>query len=104
MALSFRAKKFLSYIFTKIIVILNYSARAVFVAQLVEWSLPNPEVRGSNPAISKIYYICVVASKALENGSRQEIDYLQLVNNAIELSSYKPSFTLVFDRDLERTL
>ena len=78
MALSFRAKKFLSYIFTKIIVILNYSARAVFVAQLVEWSLPNPEVRGSNPAISKIYYICVVASKALENGSRQEIDYLQL--------------------------
>ena len=25
------------------------------VAQLVEWSLPIPEVRGSNPVISKIY-------------------------------------------------
>ena len=29
--------------------------RAVVVAQLVEWSLPIPEVRGSNPVIGKIY-------------------------------------------------
>ena len=29
--------------------------RAVFVAQLVERSLPLPEVRGSNPVIGKIY-------------------------------------------------
>ena len=25
------------------------------VAQLVEWSIPVPEVRGSNPVIGKIY-------------------------------------------------
>ena len=30
--------------------------RAVVVAQLVEWSLPIPEVRGSNPVISKNLY------------------------------------------------
>ena len=28
---------------------------AVAVAQLVEWSLPTPEVRGSNPVIGKIF-------------------------------------------------
>ena len=28
---------------------------AVFVAQLVEGSLPTPEVRGSNPVIGKLY-------------------------------------------------
>ena len=27
----------------------------VVVAQLVEWSLPTPEIRGSNPYISKFY-------------------------------------------------
>ena len=27
----------------------------VVVAQLVEWSLPKPEVRGSNPVINKLY-------------------------------------------------
>ena len=26
--------------------------RAVVVTQLIEWSLPTPEVRGSNPVIS----------------------------------------------------
>ena len=31
--------------------------RAVVVAQLVEWSLPIPEVRGSNPVIGKNLYI-----------------------------------------------
>ena len=30
--------------------------RAVVVAQLVEWSLPIPEVRGLNPVIGKIYW------------------------------------------------
>ena len=30
---------------------------AVVVAQLVEWSLPIPEVRGSNPVIGKTFYI-----------------------------------------------
>ena len=30
----------------------------VVVVQLVEWSLPTPEVRGSNPVIGKIYMYC----------------------------------------------
>ena len=30
---------------------------AVVVAQLVEWSLPIPEVRGSNPVIGKSLFI-----------------------------------------------
>ena len=34
----------------------SYS-RAVVVAQLVEWLLPIPEVRGSNPVIGKNLYI-----------------------------------------------
>ena len=39
-----------------IISTLNYSnIWEVVVAQLVERSLPTPEVRGSNPVISKIY-------------------------------------------------
>ena len=29
---------------------------AVFVAQLVEGSLPTPEVRGSNPVIGRLLY------------------------------------------------
>ena len=33
----------------------HYIDRAVVVAQLVEQSLPIPEVRGSNPVIGKIY-------------------------------------------------
>ena len=33
-----------------------YPSRAVVVAQLVEWSLPIPEVCGSNPVIGKILY------------------------------------------------
>ena len=32
--------------------------RAVVVAQLVERSLPTPEIRGSNPAISNLYFTC----------------------------------------------
>ena len=34
----------------------KYQAWAVVVAQLVERSLPIPEIRGSNPVISKILY------------------------------------------------
>ena len=32
----------------------EWSAVAVVVAQLVQWSLPTPEFRGLNPDISKI--------------------------------------------------
>ena len=34
-----------------------YSYRALVVAQLVEWSLPIPEVRNSNPVIGKNLFI-----------------------------------------------
>ena len=34
---------------------LNKPYRAVVVAQLVEWSLPTPEVCGLNPVIGQIY-------------------------------------------------
>ena len=34
---------------------LTYLGRAVVVAQLAEWSLPTPEVRGSNPAVGQNY-------------------------------------------------
>ena len=34
----------------------NIGVSAVVVAQLVEWSLPTPEVRGSNPVIGKYLY------------------------------------------------
>ena len=60
----------------------KYSSRAVVVAQLVERSLPIPEVRGLNPVISKnlFFYIellftvnCVlkkakIKKKEAENG------------------------------------
>ena len=36
---------------------INSQSRAVVVAQLVELSLPIPEVLGSNPVIRKIYLI-----------------------------------------------
>ena len=35
----------------------NKKLRAVVVAQLVEWSLPIPEVRSSNPVIGKNLFI-----------------------------------------------
>ena len=44
------------------------------VAQLVEWSLPIPEVSGSNPVIGKIYidHLCTVSciekTKIKKNG------------------------------------
>jgi propionyl-CoA synthetase len=44
--------------------------------------------------------VIITASYGLEN--TRKIDYLKLVDRAIELSAYKPRFTLVFDRDLER--
>ena len=34
-----------------------YEFWAVVVAQLVEWSLPTPEVRGSNPVIGKNLFV-----------------------------------------------
>ena len=34
----------------------NLNAGAVAVTQLVEWSLPTPEIRGLNPIIGKLYY------------------------------------------------
>ena len=48
----------------------NVLLLAVVVAQLVDWSLPTPEVRGSNPVIRKIYIEhmftvkCVLIEKA----------------------------------------
>ena len=33
--------------------------RAVVVAQLAEWSLSIPEVRGSNPVIGKFFYLYI---------------------------------------------
>ena len=33
----------------------NKKTKAVFASRLVERSLPTPEVRGSNPVISKLY-------------------------------------------------
>ena len=41
----------------------RYLARAVVVAQLVERSLPTPEIRGSNPNIGKIYLPIVIKLK-----------------------------------------
>ena len=34
----------------------NITSRAVVVAQLVEWSLPTPEVSDSNPVMGKLLY------------------------------------------------
>ena len=45
----------------------NCSAWAVAVARLVEWSLPTPEVRGSNTAIDKIYIDHLFTVKCNEN-------------------------------------
>ena len=47
--------------------------RAVVVAQLAEWSLPIPEVRGSNPVIDKLLYCtftinCIDKTKIHERG------------------------------------
>ena len=35
--------------------------RAMVVVQLVERSLPIPEVRGSNPVIDKLYFTCILS-------------------------------------------
>ena len=45
--------------------LLNYPKKAVVVAQLVEWSLPIPEVQGSNPVVGKnlfILNICLLST------------------------------------------
>jgi propionyl-CoA synthetase len=44
--------------------------------------------------------VILTASYGLEN--TKKIDYLKLVDRAIQVSAFKPRFTLVFDRDLER--
>ena len=36
--------------------------RAVIVAQLVEWLVPIPEVGGSNPVISKLYFSHILST------------------------------------------
>ena len=43
--------------FVKIFEDKQHWTREVVVAQLVEWSLPIPEVSGSNPSIGKIYFL-----------------------------------------------
>ena len=45
---------------------------AVVVAQLVEWSLPTPEICGSNPVIGKILSTnCAIKYKAEENKEKE---------------------------------
>ena len=47
----------------------------VVVAQLVEWSLPKPEVRGSNPVISKelfILNICLLSTMYWKDKQREK--------------------------------
>ena len=45
---------------------------AVVVAQLVERSLPIPEVRGSNPVIGKIYWTFVYCQLCIEKTKNKE--------------------------------
>ena len=41
----------------------------VVVAQLVEWSLPTPEVRGSNPGIKIFFQLSTEENKVKEAGN-----------------------------------
>ena len=41
---------------SQLVGLINNVPRVVVVAQLVEWSLPIPEVRRSNPVIGKKYF------------------------------------------------
>ena len=46
----------------------NYFANlAVFVAQLIEWSLPIPEIQSSNPVIGNFYILSSVFKNCIEN-------------------------------------
>ena len=57
--------------------------RAVVVAQLVEWFLLGPEVRGSNPVIGKLYYQYTV--NCIE---KTKINKIEAGNGPIFLVSY----------------
>ena len=49
-----------------VVQLLWLSCGSVVVAQLVEWSLPTPEIRCSNPDISQFYFLSTVLKTMLK--------------------------------------
>ena len=47
------------------------------MAQLVEWSLPTPEIRGSNPEISQIYLLFVHLNRKYKNKNKMAWNSLE---------------------------
>ena len=59
------------------------------MTQLVEWSLPIPEIRGSNPVIGKNLYIYIRHERDISRGiiSRQKSGRVE-----IEIGEASPTF------------
>ena len=65
---------------------MNFNQFKVVVAQLVEQSLPIPEIRGSNPVIGKILFI------------NRTIVYCQLCSEKTKIKKKRPGMAHFFKK------